>query len=61
MGNNYTRCKTVRFDPVTFARIEIAADMYGVTTSAYIRSLVTNTVARIKLDQVLDSGVGLCA
>lgn len=52
--NNYTRLKTVRFEPDTFQKIEIAAGMFGVTTSEYIRSLVSNAVSRIDLKQVLD-------
>lgn len=48
----YTRYKTVRFDPDTFKRIEIDADNGGVTTSEYIRSLVTEAVAGIELLEV---------
>jgi len=54
MTENYPRPKTVRFEPDTYRRIEIAAKMFGVTTSEYIRTLVRNTVARIDLDQVLE-------
>lgn len=52
----YTRCKTVRFEPETWKKIEIAADMFGITTSEYIRTLVRNTVAKIDPAQVLPEG-----
>lgn len=50
-GNNYTRPKTVRFDPDTFRQIEIDASDGGITTSEYIRSLVTEAVAGIELPE----------
>lgn len=50
----YTRPKTVRFDDETFRKIEIAAELLGMTTSAYIRHLTENAVAQIQLDRVLD-------
>lgn len=49
----YTRPKTVRFEETTFMRIEIAADLFGITTSDYIRTLVEKAVAKIDLKQVL--------
>lgn len=49
----YTRCKTVRFTDETWKKIEIAASMFGITTSQYIRTLVRNTVAKIDPAQVL--------
>ena len=49
----YTRCKTVRFTSETWAQIEIAAEMFGITTSEYIRTLVRNVVAKIDPAQVL--------
>lgn len=36
----YTRCKTVRFEPKTWALIESYSANGGVTTSEYIRSMV---------------------
>lgn len=53
MTASYTRCKTVRFEPETWRRIEIAAGMFNITTSEYIRTLVRNTVAKIDPAQVL--------
>jgi hypothetical protein len=50
----YTRPKTVRFDDETYRKIEIAAGMLNMTTSAYIRHLTENAVAKIQLDRVLD-------
>lgn len=44
MAANYTRCKTIRFEPETFVRIEKNAAIVGVTTSEYIRSLVERYV-----------------
>jgi len=49
----YVRPKTVRFDLQTFQKIEIAADLFGMTTSGYIRHLTEIAVAKIQLDQVL--------
>ena len=54
MTEQYPRLKTVRFSDDTFQRIEIAAEMFGVTTSEYPRTLVRNTVAKIDLKQVLE-------
>jgi predicted DNA-binding protein len=45
----FTRCKAVRFTDETWEQIEIAAAMFGITTSEYIRTLVRNTVARIDM------------
>lgn len=40
----YTRPKTVRFEPATFQQIETGARLRGVTTSEYIRSIVVDAV-----------------
>lgn len=48
----YTRFKTVRFEPKTWDRIESYASNGGVTTSEYIRSMVL-----WYLDSVADSEV----
>jgi hypothetical protein len=50
----YTRPKTVRFDDETYRKIEIAASLLSMTTSAYIRHLTENAVVKIQLDRVLD-------
>lgn len=44
MTANYTRYKTVRFEPETFVQIEVNALAAGITTSEYIRSLVERHV-----------------
>lgn len=44
MTGNYTRCKTIRFEPETFVQIEQNAAIAAVTTSEYIRSLVERHV-----------------
>ncbi len=49
----YTCCKTIRFEPETWRRIEIAAALFNITTLQYIRTLVWNTVSRIDPAQVL--------
>lgn len=54
----FTRCKTVRFEPETWKKIEIAAALFDITTSQYIRTLVRNTVAKIDPAQVLPLEVG---
>ena len=56
MTGNYTRLKTVRFELETWKQIEIAAGMFNITTSEYIRTLVRNTVAKIDPAQVLPEG-----
>ena len=53
MTEHYPCCKTVRFEAETMKRIEIAAAMFDITTSEYLRTLVRNTVAKINLDQTL--------
>lgn len=53
MTKALTRPKTVRFDESTFKRIVIAASMFNVTTSEYIRALTINSVSRIDLNQML--------
>jgi len=58
MTGNFTRCKTVRFEPETWGQIEIAAGLFDITTSEYIRTLVRNTVAKIDLKQVLPEEPG---
>ncbi|MBW1859672.1 MAG: hypothetical protein JRI70_06240 [Deltaproteobacteria bacterium] len=40
MTSKYTRYKTVRFEPETWAYIEIDAENKGITTSEFIRSTV---------------------
>ena len=52
MTRTLTHLKTVRFDPITYLKIHVAADMLGVTSSVYIRELVTNAVAHIELNEV---------
>lgn len=44
MTGNYTRCKTIRFEPETFVQIEKNALIAEVTTSEYIRSIVERHV-----------------
>lgn len=56
MTEQYPCCKTVRYSEDTWRRIQVAAGMFNITTSEYIRTLVRNTVAKIDLDQVLPYG-----
>jgi len=58
MTANYTRCKTVRFELATWSQIEVAAGLFDITTSEYIRTLVRNTVAKIDLKPVLPEEPG---
>lgn len=46
----YTRCKTVRFEPETWKKIEIDAANGSVTTSEYIRSIICEAVADIVVE-----------
>jgi hypothetical protein len=45
----YTRCKTVRFEPKTWALIESDAAAGGVTTSEYIRDIIVEAVADVEV------------
>ena len=45
-----TISKTVRFDPLTFRRVQKAAVKVGVCTSEYIRDLVTSSVAFVDIE-----------
>jgi hypothetical protein len=53
MTTQYPICKTVRFEKETWEQIKVAASMFDITTSQYIRTLVRNTVSRIDPKQVL--------
>jgi predicted DNA-binding ribbon-helix-helix protein len=44
MTGQYTRPKTVRFEPDTWRQIEKAAIDRGITTSVYIRNIVESHV-----------------
>jgi len=46
MTRNYTRPKTVRFEPDVFQLIIAAARIQGITTSEYIRDIVTDYVQK---------------
>lgn len=47
---NKTTSKTVRFDPLTFLKVQKAATNLGVCTSEYIRDVVTTSVALIDVE-----------
>ena len=53
MTTQFPVCKTVRFEKETWEQIKVAAAMFDITTSLYLRTLVRNTVAKIDLKQVL--------
>jgi len=45
-----TISKTVRFDPITFLKVQKAASSLEVCTSVYIRDIVLNSVAIVDQD-----------
>ena len=47
---NLTTSKTVRFDPITFLKVQKAAEKLSVCTSEYIRELVTTSVALVNIE-----------
>lgn len=47
MTQIYSRSKTIRFDPITYLQVEVAAGDLGVTTSDFIRNVVTAEVGLI--------------
>ena len=53
MTTQFPVCKTVRYTNRTWKQIKIAADMFRLTTSEYIRDVMEKKVAKIDLKQVL--------
>lgn len=52
MTTQYPVCKTVRYELETWNQIEIAAAMFNLTTSEYIRTVVRNTVVRNTVSRI---------
>jgi len=50
MTATLTHLKTVRFDPITYLKIIKAAGDLGITTSDYIREVVTTSVALVDIE-----------
>lgn len=53
MTTQFSILKTVRYTNRTWEQIKIAADMFSLTTSEYIREVMEKKVDRIDLKQVL--------
>ena len=53
MTTQFPKIKTVRYRLDTWERIKIAAEMFSLTTSEYIREVVEKKVEKIDLKQVL--------
>lgn len=58
MTTQFPVCKTVRYTNETWEQIKIAADMFSLTTSEYIRDVMEKKVDRIDLKQVLPEPEG---
>lgn len=53
MTTQFPKIKTVRYRLNTWEQIKIAAEMFSLTTSEYIRKVMEKKVERIDLKQVL--------
>lgn len=58
MTTQYPIVKTVRYTNRTWKQIKIAADIFSLTTSEYIRDVIEKKVDRIDLKQVLPEPEG---